>query len=91
MDSQDETNVVSRGEINRLKLLANPFLRPAWVVCGLGCIIGGGQLAQIAQIYWHWPIWLVMIVGVPTSIILGWIMTGLVVIGIVLFKDRHHV
>ncbi len=88
MDSQDETNIVSRGEINRLKSLINPLIGPAYVVCGLGCSIGGLRLTQF---YWHWPIWLVVIVAVPTSAILGWIMTGLVVIGIGLFKDRHHV
>ena len=88
MDNQDETSGVGRSEINRLKLVINPFIGPAYVVCGLGCSIGGFWLTQS---YWHWPTWLVIVVAVPVSTILGWILTALVVIGLGLFKDKHHV
>lgn len=79
--------MVSRTEINRIKALIQPIYGPAYVICMCGSGIVGFNLTHF---HWHWPTFLVALIGVPVSFIIGLILTGLITISIGLFKDRKH-
>jgi uncharacterized protein (DUF983 family) len=80
--------MVSPTEINRMKTLIQPTYAPIFVICMCGCGIGGFELAQS---YWHWPVWLFVIIGAPVSCIMGLILTMLLTIVIALYKDRKYI
>lgn len=78
--------MVSRTEISRIKALIQPVYVPVFVICMCGCPIFGIKLTQY---YWHWPTWLVALIGVPVSCIIGLSLTGLIVVSYGLFKLRN--
>ncbi|MGI4789583.1 MAG: hypothetical protein ACRYFS_12115 [Janthinobacterium lividum] len=74
-------------ERKKLEALIRPLYNPLHIIFECGCGIAG---VVITQLYWHWPTWLVMLVGIPVGFIVGFMLTALVIISVMLFRNRNN-
>ncbi len=79
--------MVSREELDKTKAEMEPIFTPLFFVCMFGIMMLG---IQIAQSCWQWPVWLVTVVAVPVSGMVGIVLSGMVTITVMLLKHRFQ-